>query len=311
MAYRFQFDDRSVEAGLRRIALDQIDRALAEIDDPALEPHATVHQVRKRCKKLRGLVRLVRPAFGGYKAENAAARDAARALSGLRDTEALIEAYDALVARYGEEVDRRAFAPVRRRLTLRQQEAADGADVERALAAVRDDMAAARERAAGWRLDEVENGFDALAGGLAKTYRRARKAMAGAREAPTEETVHEWRKRAKYHWYHARLLAPMWPGPMRAHRDAAKRLSDMLGDHHDLAVLRRTVAGDRAAFGPAAAVTRFERLAARRQGELEAEGFALGARLLAEPPKALARRWGAYWNAWGAEAAQDAASAAA
>lgn len=63
MAYALAQDDDTVEAGMRRIAAEQIERAIAEIDDTGLDRHETVHQVRKRCKKVRGLVRLVRPAF--------------------------------------------------------------------------------------------------------------------------------------------------------------------------------------------------------------------------------------------------------
>ena len=47
---------------------------------------ATVHDVRKRCKKVRGLLRLVRPGLGpDYRRANADVRDAARELSSLRD----------------------------------------------------------------------------------------------------------------------------------------------------------------------------------------------------------------------------------
>ncbi len=86
MAYRIKKGDKSVQAGLRRIADEQIGRALGEIDDDDLDFAEKVHQVRKRCKKLRGLIRLVRPAFDDYSAENGAFRDAAQMLSGVRDT---------------------------------------------------------------------------------------------------------------------------------------------------------------------------------------------------------------------------------
>jgi len=53
--------DEVLEDALRRIAVEQIDRAVAEIDDAALPDDATVHQVRKRCKKGRGLVFIAEP----------------------------------------------------------------------------------------------------------------------------------------------------------------------------------------------------------------------------------------------------------
>ena len=45
--YQLKQSDGSIQAGMRRIALGQIDGALAEIDDPDLDLHQTVHQVRK------------------------------------------------------------------------------------------------------------------------------------------------------------------------------------------------------------------------------------------------------------------------
>lgn len=296
MPYRFRHDDRSVGDGVRRIAAEQIDDAIVEIDDADLDVHATVHQVRKRCKKLRGVARLVRPSFPAYAAENAAFRDAARALSFLRDTEALIETYDKLVEAYAGRIDRAALGSVRHRLTLRKKAAARREDIGDRLAAFRDEMAAARGRVDGWRLEA--DGFDAVAGGLGRTYKRGRKAMAAARKRPTPEALHEWRKRVKYHWYHARIMRPIWPGPMRAHRDAADALGDLLGDHHDLAVFRGTVAADPDAFGGPADIELLFGLIEHRQAALEAEAARLGPRLLAEPRKALTRRWGAYWQAW-------------
>jgi CHAD domain len=74
--------------------------------------------------------------------------------------------------------------------------------------------------------------------GFTSAYGRGRKALALVKDFDGEkEAVHEWRKRAKDLWYHLRILEPVWPevlGPLAAQ---AHGLSDLLGDHHDLAVL--------------------------------------------------------------------------
>ena len=51
MAYRLEADE-SVDSGVRRIAMEQVEKAIREIDDAELGSHETVHQVRKRCKRL-------------------------------------------------------------------------------------------------------------------------------------------------------------------------------------------------------------------------------------------------------------------
>jgi hypothetical protein len=53
-----------------------------------------VHQVRKLCKKLRGLIRLVRPEFDNFQKEDEFFRDAARELSYVRDAQSIIGLID-------------------------------------------------------------------------------------------------------------------------------------------------------------------------------------------------------------------------
>jgi CHAD domain-containing protein len=248
MAYHFKHSDKSIQDGFRRIALDQIDTAVAEIDNRRLGAGETVHQIRKRCKKLRGLIRLVQPVFDDYKAENAAFRDAAHALSFIRDAAVMITTYDKLLAAYKQQVERATFAQIRRHLSLRQNQISRRrGEIDERLARVRSTMIQARKRARHWQLTDA--GFDALAGGLTKNYKRAEKALAAAQQNPVPAAFHEWRKHIKYHGYHTRLLTPVWPSAMKMHRKDADRLGDLLGDHHDLEVSRQTLAKDPDAFG--------------------------------------------------------------
>lgn len=309
MSYHLTRNDGSVEKGLRRIALDQIDAAIAEVDDGDLDAHATVHQARKRCKKLRGLVRLVRPSFKDYAAENAAFRDAADELGDIRDSEAAVETYDKLLRCYGDQIDPSAFASIRDRLAARRRKAGRGGRVDERLSGFRATMVVARRRAEAWTIED--DGFAAVSGGLGKTYKRARKAMRRACDDPTAAKLHAWRKRVKYHWYHARLMREIWPEVVGAHRDAADALGELLGEHHDLAVLEATVREAPRAFGRPTDLDVFAGLIGRRRGVLAAEAFSLGPRLLAEKPGALLRRWDAYWRAWRSqETARERAAAA-
>ena len=293
MAYRFARDDASVEHALRRIASEQIDWAIGTIDAGADDP---VHEIRKSCKKIRGLLRLVRPALASYADENAAFRDIARAISTLRDATVLTDSYDAIMAAYGDQVDRRALGVIRRRLTLMRKERAAEHDATALLAQCREQLSQAGERAHTWRLDD--DGFIAIAGGLKQTYRRARKAMRKAEKTPTPEHFHDWRKRCKYHWYHARLLQPIWPGPMKAHIACAHELGDVLGEHHDLTVFLDALAVQALKFDNDARIEVMAGLVRSRQVVLATRAFALGARLLAEPPSALASSWGVRYTAW-------------
>lgn len=48
MAYRLNQNETSSD-GIRRIALEQIDKAIQEVENQKIDRHETVHQVRKRC----------------------------------------------------------------------------------------------------------------------------------------------------------------------------------------------------------------------------------------------------------------------
>jgi len=293
MTYRFEPGTASVEANLRKVAASQIDKAISEIDDPQVDPHKTVHQVRKRCKKLRGLVRLVRDTFDGYRAENESFRDAAAQLSYVRDAEVIIQTFDKLIASGANQIDPESFVTVRASLLRRSAEILSQNGLEERLSQFQEEMRKARDRLEHWTLEE--RGFKAIAGGLGKTYARARKAMRNAKKEPTAENFHEWRKGAKYHWYHARLLQDIQPDVMKAHITAADELSELLGDHHDLAVLHDTLSAEATAFGDHAELTSFTELISSRQSELEQQAFALGSNLLAEKRSTLVKRWREYW----------------
>lgn len=164
------------------------------------------------------------------------------------------------------------------------------------LAEFRDTMILARQRVEAWHLNA--EGFEALAGGLAKTYRQAQKAMAGARETGSEEDFHDWRKFVKYHWYHSSLLAPTRPDIMVAHRGAADRLGESLGDLHDLDVLRDRLADEPITHALASESSRIYDLIAQRRQDLAADALERGAELLAEAPEDLTSRWRDYWETW-------------
>jgi hypothetical protein len=111
--------------------------------------------------------------------------------------------------------------------------------------------------------------------------------------------MHEWRKRTKDLWYHLRLLRPIASGTLRGQADEAHRLSDLLGDDHDLSVLAGAVRS--ATPEIPADVDAVLGLTGYHRRELEVEAFFLGDRVYAESPKAFERRMGRYWKAWRAE----------
>ena len=152
-------------------------------------------------------------------------------------------------------------------------------------------MLDARERVADWKIEE--DGFEAVRDGLVRTYRSGRRAMAEAFETPNGDTFHAWRKQTKYHWYHMRLIEGIWKPELHARRRAAKKLGVLLGEHHDLAMLRQTLDG-------AIDADRGREMSdpiARRSAELVRRAAVIGERLYAAKPKSFGGEMAGYWHA--------------
>jgi CHAD domain-containing protein len=291
--------EEPVAAGVARVmracvddAVDRIDDALA--GDPApTDPvvHEAVHETRKRCKEVRAAARLVRTEYDGYKETNVHFRDLARLLSDVRDANAIVETYDEFIADRLQEPE-----PFRERLVARRDRIAREEAVLDRLAEARERLLEGRATYAGDPLALDAAGFEAISGGLQKSYRRGCDRLAEARQEPSAEVFHEWRKRVKYHWYHTLLLRDAWPTVFTAREDELKRLSDALGDEHDLAVFLGRLAVEPDLDAAAPDDLRGE-VAAQRL-EFQQESFAVGRRTHAESPAALADRVGEYWRVW-------------
>lgn len=289
MAFQFERSDKSVEKGVRRIAVEQVAEACAALDDTRRPLAERVHEARKAVKKLRGLIRLVRPGFEAYGDENDALRAAGRCISGLRETEVTQRTLASLA-------DDAALTPEEHATAARdvaQRHAEEIAALDEAVTAFRATMQTLADRARHWSLDGKE--FDALAPGLADTWSAAGKAMKRALKRGHDEDFHDWRKRAKDHWYQARLMTPIWPEMMAPHVAAADRLGEALGDYNDLSVLIRDLA--RGDAGDAARARLVEEALRRREALLD-EARDLGHRLFAGPPEALTGRWQVWWQVW-------------
>ncbi|WP_206456089.1 CHAD domain-containing protein [Aurantimonas marina] len=307
MAFRID-PGQALDAEVRRIASEQLHKAERELGEDCSDRHATIHAARKRLKKLRGLLRLVHHADADFYAEeNARFRDTARALSGVRDAAAQIEALDALAARFAGEVETKAFAAIRARLTERRNAAAASeADLEAAIDAALITLGEARRRLDGFVVRRPDrNGATLAAKGYARTYRRARQALKRAEKRRDAESLHELRKRVKYHWMHLRLLAPVWPEALAPLRDAAKAIADDLGLDHDYAVFRAEAATAPTAFGSSSDLSVVLALIDRRQSELRQAGLDAARRLLADDADAAGLRMRRLFRAARAVAARD------
>ncbi|MGB0121358.1 MAG: CHAD domain-containing protein [Solirubrobacterales bacterium] len=292
-AYRLKSKETPAN-GIRRIAIGRADKALeglSRVGDQ--ERERAVHEVRKNLKKLRSSLRMVKDELGDdqYRKQNKLFRDAGRELSGSRDAAVKVETLNQLVKDARRGLPARPVTQWRSVLaTEAEPGSVDGDDhVETATGMIVE----GRKGVEGWSLDV--DGSALVEKGLTRSYSRGRKAMKDAKKDPTPANFHEWRKRTKDLWYQLRIVRKSWPSLLGETADLVHELADLLGDHHDLAMLAEDLDGR---DFQKAERRELEKEIERQQSGLADGAFSLGERIYAEKPKHFQRRLAAYWEAW-------------
>ena len=308
--------DEGLPEGLRRMAIEQADLALAQLAGAeGGGARKAVHEARKAIKRLRTIVRLLQGPLGAGACarEQATLRAAAGHLAGARDAEVMLDTLDALIARRPRKLGGRpGVARLRRRLVADRDEAERRMLAPRNRMRVADELRLFRARALAWEL-APQPSIGAVEEGLSRVYRqgRRRKRRAGGSRGGRMRTMHQWRKRVKDLRYAAEALrrAEPAPGPLsrlpgkrrkrlsseaRWLRRLARRadeLGELLGEEHDLAVFGAWLAEHgRAAGAGRPTRRRLHRQIVRRRRELRRRALRDGRRLYARKPRAFLRR---------------------
>lgn len=277
-----------LEEEIRRLVTEEAGAAITILKGTAKGRHVELHGARKRLKKLRGVLRIVRP---GNKAfctrENARYRDIAFSLSAARDAGALVETVDRFIGEFTGEETARQLAAVRGALTRRRDRivrahADEGDAVSAAVAGLHEGIEALSD------LDlphDREAAAQVLARGVHKVLSGAADSLKHARGRGHPEDFHELRKAVKYHWMHLGLLRDVWPGDVASRRKGMNALGELLGELNDIDVMRALLAaeGDEIAAPDALAV--FGRLMKRKEKSLRAECIVQASHLFDLRPK--------------------------
>jgi CHAD domain-containing protein len=291
LPYRFNFD--SMPQNVRRIATEQINRAISQLrrKDPAQRDKA-VHEARKSIKRLRALLRLMRPGHENwFQKENAALRDIGHRLSDLRDATIVLETFDSLTDTPAEQ---RKLGAIRYTLQeekeAKEAKLAEGKPLQDAAAALTE----VAERVAQWPLDS--DGFDAIAAGLKAEYRKGRKAMAKALKKNDSLLYHDWRKRAKCQLYHIHLLENLETDSVSALEKQLHSLETALGDDHNLLVLRQHLDSNPHAGAQRKTLRHCIRLIADREAQLRTEAKNLGEKVYTQTPREFVEHLRTEWQ---------------
>jgi CHAD domain-containing protein len=295
MAYRIR-RRKPLPKQLHQIVRRQIDRAIKEARDDGLPLEMRVHQVRARLKRARAAVRLVREDAGRRaRRDDRWMRDLRRELAHARELTVESQTLRRLI-----EVSRDHASPaLGAALERAEQRAArhwGSKRVAAPLEAAVEELRRRRRRAARWR---VRHPRRTVRRGVELAYRRARRAFLDLGNARDAESFHEWRKAIKTLAHQLRLLRRASPELWASLGAPLEAIGTLLGDAHDLDVLRARVAADQRTFGSEEDRALLVSLAEQQMTLLHEQARAQGASLLVASPREIAARVQQSWSGWG------------
>jgi|WetSurMetagenome_2_1015567.scaffolds.fasta_scaffold35266_3 CHAD domain-containing protein len=294
----FELDRKeSVPNGIRRIIAEQIEDSLKTLRRKTGTSAEAIHTVRKQLKEVRAALRLVRYEVGEdlFRRENAIFRDATQPLSEVRDADVMTNTLDQLLRHPSCTVHADAFKSLRQALYKRRREIRRNAlGRQFPMNRIAETLQKASERIK--KLPIRHNGWKAVKSGLGRSYQQSREAMAEALQNGSDEAMHEWRKRVKYQRHHLEILCSNCKEVMEPLARQTHKLADLLGQHHDLAVLKNLANGE---LNDALEHTQHAillTLIAERQQKLQRKAAKLGRRLCGENKKVFVSRVHGYWR---------------
>jgi hypothetical protein len=281
---------------VRRLAVPEIEKAIAELSSVHADPHKAVHRARKQLKWMRALCALARPADPGFfSAENRRYRDIGRSLARPRTAAACVEAIDRFARDYPKQCERYDVDRLRALMATR----ADGnhamedfdATVDAAIASCEAGLAAlGKFRGGGDRRNDAK----VLRIAVRKNLKRIARSLEAADRDGRADDFHELRKAVKAHAVHIDLLAAVWPELAPGYAKSVARLGQSLGDLHDITMVRSHLPGNPDAEIQKA-VDCLLKLMRREEKKLHKRCLAKARRLLPDRPKKVANAVAINW----------------
>ena len=266
--------DETLALALRRILVEEIIVARAGLADAGLTREEAVHRTRRGLKRIRALFLVVETVPGADRDKRMRrARDAARLLAGARDADVM--AAEARRLRLRAE-GRAAHAAAL--LVERFDDRARRAHLETPPF----DQVAARLRAIEAAARSLPTCFEAgrlLAEALTAAYRAGRRDWRDIDDGASVRALHEWRKRVKLRRSLSVLVPIPTPVTGRSIQTDLETLGEILGEEHDLAVMKHRLEEEPALLTPTEGREALFDLIAHRRRRLARTALDLGSEL--------------------------------
>lgn len=219
----------SIVDNFHRQILLQIDTAIDALQQYSEQPEESVHAVRVAIKKIRSLLRLLKGNLGkqNFRLFNRYFRKLASQLSGQRDAVVKAKTLKKLLNQSDLTSDTVSID------IPPQQETQDTSQIlVQKLICIKEIMG---------DYTFSKHGFSSIKVSLRKIYQDGITTMQQAQRSQHDEDFHEWRKSTKHLFYFVSVMRPIRPKKLGALHNELSILTELLGDDHDLSVLKQDV----------------------------------------------------------------------
>lgn len=298
MGYCFK-PNCSVHDNVQRIVAEEVLSAAKALSKckTAEQRDKSIHEARKTVKKLRALLRLLKPMLKAqFAVENRLLGDLGRSLGELRDAGANIQAFRDAADSKHTELEPAQAAKILRGLKSRKRAKEEAANPVAVMSNAADRFREFGERARAWKIKK--DGLAALEPGLMATYKAGRRAYKRALKHGDADRLHQWRKRAKEHWYHVRLLDEVWKAAHPTREEDLHELESALGEDHNLHILWAELETDPDDFGGGDVVKGFRQAVENEQKRLRQKAAELGGKLYDRKSREVFAEFEGLWKAW-------------
>lgn len=278
---------------------DGLLRVVDELIDPLTNSQAHVsqngeediHRVRTTIKRLRALLRLIRPAIDPafFNRENARLRTAAALLSFARDAEVARGTLKTLPV--SDEIDREAVRSV---LSGLETQAEPATDFQGTMTEVNRRLE--QTRLSFRRLKLRGSDREVLEAGIRAVYRQGRRRMKAAIKKGQDNAFHRWRIRAKNLYYELQFLESVSTKRVGQIVSRLSELEDQIGHDHDAAILRAWLKKQPETFGGEETVHRVVTCLDSQTRELRRKVVPLGRKIWRQKPRRFAQKIVRHWS---------------